>query len=187
MTDYAKAIYGDDSRPSTTRPRPGASDPHDPHAEMASKTHPTDTRSTRERQDDEFFETRKADETIKLALTDAQRAERHRGWHDLARATGLDAHILRPIIASSIDSDMAEHAGKVEDQELYDSWRSETLADLRATYGDQTDKWLRLTQHWVEKHPALAKMLGRRGLGSRREIVIPILERVREEHLRGMR
>jgi hypothetical protein len=181
--DY-RSFYGEDRHLPPTRQQ-GDTDARDPHAPMASQMYPTDNRSINERQLDEFLATRKEDEANVLALSDDQRRQRQGARHQLARDTGLELHILRPIFGADIDNDLAEQRGRPEDQALYHTWQSETLAEIRATYGDEADRWVRLTQEWVAQHPALAKMLGRRGLGSRREIVLPILERVRERHLRG--
>lgn len=132
------------------------------------------------------FTNRANDLADELAETKAERDVRHKEFIAMARAAGFTQHgLLERLYNAEIDADLADARGNEYDDSAAHQSGAKVRAQLRATYGDkEAETLIAAAQKFVEQHPKLHQALGRRGIGSRQDIVIPIIEHVRRTNFR---
>jgi hypothetical protein len=109
-------------------------------------------------------------------------------WLGLANATNLPEGVLMRIAEGSINNRLAK-SRVVEDEDAAEvaldrqivAWNKETRDQLSQTYGaEQGEQLLKRAARFVAKHPKLAERMRERGLGSRPDIVLGIIEHIFE-------
>src|SRR5207245_1679518 len=116
----------------------------------------------------------------------AAQLQLHGTFVEIANDTSLPDGLLAVIADRYIDGLLAakrvsqdpDADAQAVDQQAAD-WSAETRAALRATYGAKNgEQLLERAQKFVRAHPALAKVLQQRGLGSRPDVVAGIAAHV---------
>lgn len=98
----------------------------------------------------------------------------------LALGRAIDPYLVAEIVEASEREAVAEwrRGEDLEYEKNFDKrnaeWQETTNRQLHATYGDSADELLARTKAFVNSHPKLASMLGKNGLGSRPDIVLPL-------------
>lgn len=114
-----------------------------------------------------------------LGLTSAQRKARTDEYVSLVRETGIDPHTLAPVIYNAhVEAQVAaaRGAGDVDVQALNEN----TRRAVREAYGgERAEKLLDEVRTFVRQHPRLQSILQARGIGSRPEIVMGLIDHVR--------
>lgn len=110
--------------------------------------------------------------------TAAERQQVRDAFIGIARTTALPEPLVATLAESHINNLLADarpvknaDAAQVLDQQIA-GWNTEARAALRDTFGpNDVEQLLDRTRRFVRAHPALAKVLQQRGLGSRPDIV----------------
>jgi hypothetical protein len=176
----AEKLYGADDTETATKST-------HPNEEAAAVMYAPDPRREFSRGDEQTFTARR-EEQLRAGVTPDELLKYDRDFADWAGKTGLEPHITRRFYNAAVDADLAELRGVAVDEAENQRTAEATRDEIYATYGAEDGaRWLERTNEWVKKnHPKLHALLGRRGIGSRKDIVIPLLEHVRRIHL-GLR
>jgi len=127
-----------------------------------------------------------------LGLDTAQRKAAEQAFSHIIHEAGLDANVLgRRLYNLEVDRQLAEIRGRDVDEAAANTRllkdTEETRQRFTATYGrEEGQKLIKQTQEFVKRHPGLAAILARAGIGSRADVVIPIAEEVRRRHHAGL-
>lgn len=104
---------------------------------------------------------------------------------DIHERTGLDEVKTMTIANFALADEVAggrfvENADQavMEEERQTAAWTSESMADLRATYGPNAEAMLARVKKFARSHSGLSRILQHRGLGSRPEVVRAIAEHV---------
>lgn len=135
------------------------------------------------------FEQREADLSNVLGLTTEQRAAEQKEFTQTIRASGLDGNVIgKRIYDLSVDARIAQLRGADDEDALASRLQrhsEETRQQLAGVYGrEEAEKLLARAQKFVKQHPKLHAQLGVGGIGSRPDVVIPIVEHVRRINFR---
>lgn len=115
-----------------------------------------------------------------LGLTREQREARQQEFTADIRALRLDPYVLgNRLYGLAVAADLADHRGDDEDDARYQADAEAARRQVRETYGDQAEALMASAQKFVSENKRLHALLGRRGIGSRPEVVIPLVEHVR--------
>jgi hypothetical protein len=98
-----------------------------------------------------------------------------------AGKTGMEPHQTRRWYDADVDARLAELREEPFHEADHQRMAEATRDAIFATYGAEDGaRWIEATNAWVKKnHPKLAELLQRRGIGSRKDIVVPLVEHVR--------
>ena len=116
-----------------------------------------------------------------------QAAEGAAMTEDLVERVGLDPYVAAPLIEPLVQVGVEDRRGVEEpDEATIQAWEEASRRSLREEYGlERGDRVFQATRdHVAQTAPRLHDVLGRRGLGSRPDIVLPLCEHVRKlKHL----
>jgi hypothetical protein len=126
---------------------------------------------------------------LKGGMNSAARRDLNDSFRTIQEATKLPDEAIDAVIDGHINNLMAaaqvtEDADDRETARRSQAWAIETRSKLSATYGDEAEALLERAQRFARAHPKLAEVLGRRGLGSRPDIVLSLVEHVRNVNFR---
>lgn len=118
-----------------------------------------------------------------LGLTMEQQHQRERDFTKLVRETGLNPYDTgKRLYELMTQADVAAMRGEGPDDAQIQTWNEETRSALRETYGAQDgEQMLARLRKFVHGHPALERLLGRHGLGSRKEIVLGLASKIHSD------
>jgi hypothetical protein len=133
------------------------------------------------------FEQRRRDLFEVVGLTQAQIAEREADHVSMIAEMGLPPFgVGQLLFDASVSADVAERRRPDEEVDVQ-AWNEETRRELRAAYDSNVDidDLLSRAAAFVSTSPKLGKVLSRRGLGSRPDIVKAIVEHVWQTNWHG--
>lgn len=167
------------------QPQPESAASTHPNEEIAAELYAPGADAEFSRADRQTFEARKEDHLRTIGRTADERLKHDREFATWSGKTGLEPHITRRIYNAAVDADLAELRGVSIDDADQQQAAEATRDEIFTTYGAEDGaRWIELTNEWVKKnHPKLGEVLRRRGIGSRKDIVIPLVEHVRRMHL----
>lgn len=182
--DAATKLYGT-AAPTEAPGDPGANDPAQAAAETlygGSKAeaipHAHTLRPTFQHRDSDLAEV--------VGLDRAVREEAQQAFLGLINQAGLDPYVVAPRLYNLLaDAALAEVRGSdaIDDAQIQ-QWEEDTRQQLRSTYGEEFEGLLERAAKYINQFPDLAELMEVRGIGSRPEIVIPIVELVRRINFR---
>jgi hypothetical protein len=136
------------------------------------------------------FNARESDEANVLGKSTAQREKERKEFIDMMRQSDLPVYELGPKLwEHKVDSELAQIRGGIDEEEL--SGRilrnnEEIRQELSGVYGrEEAEKLLARADKWVRTQPKLHALLGVNGMGSRPDVVIPIVEHIRRIGWKG--
>jgi hypothetical protein len=135
---------------------------------------------------------REAELANELGLSTVERAKEKAESTDMLRKSGLDPYgVGAKIIDLSIDARLAQlrSGGDVDEEELNSRIlrnNADTRQELAGTFGrEEAERLIALADKWVRTQPKLHALLGTNGMGSRPDVVIPIVEHIRRIGWKG--
>jgi hypothetical protein len=186
----AELLYGE-TTPSTTTPSsllsgatPAKPQVEDPNAAIAAVLYQPDAYAAFPSGLREAFKARTDDHAVVLGRTSAEQLRYDRAFADAARSSGFNDDLAGRIYNAAIDADLADlHEEPVNEAQVRQD-AEDTRRAVFDVYGqDAGERWLKVADDYVTRHPKLAAILARRGIGSRKDIVIPILEHARRRYI----
>jgi hypothetical protein len=132
----------------------------------------------------QVFRHRSDDVSNVLGHTATQRAADQQAFTDMARKAGIELKpISKTLFDGLVDGELKQLRGEV-DEDALDSQAvkdaTETRQQLSSRYGEEGEKLLARTNAWIKTtQPALHKILGTHGLGSRPDVVLELVDHVR--------
>lgn len=117
-----------------------------------------------------------------LGLSSDELIDREATFTSNIRAAGLDASSYGKTMYEALaTADVADQRGRELDTASVQRSVEATRRAIRDKYGrEQGDKLIAQTQAFVKQHGWLAEALSRRDLGARKDLVLPLVEHVRQ-------
>jgi hypothetical protein len=136
------------------------------------------------------YASRADDHLMVLGRTDADRVARDQAFtEDIVRKPGFEPYGLgKMLYEHAVNADIADTRGEpdVEDAQLV-AWNEEARRALVSRFDGgpaRVEDLLARSKKFTEAHPKLHELLGRRGIGSRADIVLAIVEHIWETDYR---
>ena len=135
------------------------------------------------------FEASDASLAETLGLTTEQRATEQKEFTQAIQESDLDPYVVgQRIYTHLVKARVAEARGRGDEGKLARTIQegNETIRrELRSTYGPkETDDLIARAQRFTKQFPKLHAILGTAAIGSRPDVVIPIIEHVRRVNFR---